>query len=135
MFVADASLMCTHQPSLEQGSHPMAAGQQIVANIRLLAYYFVAEAEAAQSTVSSPPVGADHAAWLRRPLDRFLQAFGRGIRHTSKSNASNASPVHLRGDHYQRFSRGTTPCGSPKIIFERYQTLAWLSKMCVNAAL
>jgi hypothetical protein len=105
----DSPLICTQQPSLEQGCHQMHFGKQVVTNIGFCANDFVNVAQFVDSIVTLPSISLDNAPRFNIILYDILQAIPRCIRNSLKTNSSKFEAIFLCSYYNEFFTCGTTP--------------------------
>jgi hypothetical protein len=115
MLMANSSLMGPQQPSLQQGRHPVAVGQQVSSKIRIFAHDFMNVAEAIQLVVSLPFIGTNHTAGCHSLLDSWFQTSSRSIRYSLEPNPANVVFIHLCRYYHKCLALGSTTT-SPRLL-------------------
>ncbi len=93
----DSTLMCAHQPPLQQRHHTMYTGKEVLA-FQLMALYTSVVHVAAEPHVSVQFVCSHDAAWLNSFSYETMQAGFGQIRDVSQSDTANAISVFLNCD-------------------------------------
>src|SRR3989338_1830107 len=92
----DRPLMGAQEPAFQQGDHAIGAGQQVLPHHRrLLPHDLMAVASFRQPAVAPQSIRLDEATGFHGLLHGTLQLRGRGIRHATQPNASDARPIGL----------------------------------------
>ena len=94
-------LMNTQQPALQQGRHQVDTGQKRRDCLSAPADHLVLVPATAQPLVTFPSVRDHRGSRFDGALHERQKTLGGGVRHRTQTDASDAFPLRLRGDHYQ----------------------------------
>ncbi len=94
-------LMNTHQSALQQGRHPVDTGQKRRDCLPAPADHLVIVPATAQPLATFPSVRDHRGSRPDGALHERQKTLGGGVRHRTQTDASDAFPLDLRGDHYQ----------------------------------
>jgi len=102
-------LMCSEQPSLQEGRPPVYQGQKVLFNISRLTNNGVPESFLGYLPISSPTIRAHQATGLHTLFDGHYQVGRRGVKNAAKTYAPDLFPFIFNGNKYQRFSGSASP--------------------------
>jgi len=107
--MADCTLMCTEQPTLQKAGHPMASWEKIFSNRSGCPQHTVFISLALQTAVAAPTICLHLTTNIHHTEERPLQRLPRCINYFRQANSSNLSVFQLYGQQNQDFASRSTP--------------------------
>src|SRR3990170_1952579 len=101
------TLMCSLQPSLQQGRNSISQRQQIFTNISRFANNSMSITRRGQFAISIPAIGTYFTVWFNTFFNRWYQALPRGIFDLMQADSSGVIVFILNRNHNQGFTSST----------------------------